>query len=45
MIYIEIKKKLEVFMKNVEDLGGQVDTSSRDIIKPITVVLQKITNT
>ncbi|WVZ11360.1 hypothetical protein V8G54_015890 [Vigna mungo] len=38
----EIKKKLEVFMKNVEDLGGQADTCSRDIIRARTVVLQKI---
>ncbi|KAJ0076488.1 hypothetical protein Patl1_36330 [Pistacia atlantica] len=27
----EIKKKLGVFMKNVEDLGVQADTCSRDI--------------
>ena len=38
----EIKKKLGVFMKNVEDLGLQADTCSRDIIRARTVVLQKI---
>ncbi|GAU34040.1 hypothetical protein TSUD_16280 [Trifolium subterraneum] len=38
----EIKKKLGVFMKNVEDLGAQADTCSRDIIKARTVVLQRI---
>ncbi|CAL5207819.1 unnamed protein product [Lathyrus oleraceus] len=38
----EIKKKLGVFMKNVEDLGAQADTCSRDIIRARTVVLQKI---
>ncbi|KAK7310366.1 hypothetical protein RJT34_07836 [Clitoria ternatea] len=38
----EIKKKLGIFMKNVEDLGVQADTCSRDIIKARTVVLQKI---
>ena len=29
-------------MKNVEDLGVQADTCSRDIIRARTVVLQKI---
>ncbi|CAI8605351.1 unnamed protein product [Vicia faba] len=38
----EIKKKLGVFMKNVEDLGAQADTCSRDIIRARTVVLQKV---
>ncbi|OIW20094.1 hypothetical protein TanjilG_00585 [Lupinus angustifolius] len=38
----EIKKKLGVFMKNVEDLGVQADTCSRDIMMARTVVLQKI---
>ncbi|KAL2347882.1 hypothetical protein Fmac_001882 [Flemingia macrophylla] len=38
----EIKKKLEFFMRNVEDLGMQADTCSRDIIRARTVVLQKI---
>ena len=38
----EIKKKLGVFMKNVEDLGVQADTCSRDIIRARTVVLQRI---
>ncbi|KAJ0011314.1 hypothetical protein Pint_34577 [Pistacia integerrima] len=37
----EIKKKLGVFMKNVEDLGGQADTCSRDIRRARTVVLQR----
>ncbi|KAL9391500.1 hypothetical protein Peur_015420 [Populus x canadensis] len=38
----EIKKKLGVFMKNVEDLGVQADTCSRDIMRARTVVLQRI---
>ncbi|KAJ6739035.1 UPF0496 PROTEIN 1 [Salix koriyanagi] len=38
----EIKKKLGVFMKNVEDLGVQADTCSRDIRRARTVVLQRI---
>jgi hypothetical protein len=38
----EIKKKLGVFMKNVEDLGVLADTCSRDIMRARTVVLQRI---
>ena len=38
----EIKKRLGVFMKNVEDLGVQADTCSRDVRKARTVVLQRI---
>ncbi|KAJ6801918.1 putative UPF0496 protein 1 [Iris pallida] len=38
----EIKKKLEVFMKCVEDLGEQADRCSRDIGRARTVVLQRI---
>lgn len=38
----EIKKKLEVFMKNVEELGLQADMCSRDIRRARTVVLQRI---
>lgn len=38
----EIKKKLGVFMKNVEDLGVQADMCSRDIRRARTVVLQRI---
>ncbi|XP_039035170.1 UPF0496 protein At4g34320-like [Hibiscus syriacus] len=38
----EIKKKLENFMKNVEDLGQQADICSRDIRRARTVVLQRI---
>ncbi|XP_045819684.1 UPF0496 protein At4g34320-like [Trifolium pratense] len=38
----EIKKKLNVFMKNVEDLGVQADVCSRDIRRARTVVLQRI---
>jgi hypothetical protein len=38
----EIKKKLGVFMKNVEDLGVLADTCSRDITRARTVVLQRI---
>ena len=38
----EIKKKLGMFMKNVEDLGQQADICSRDIRRARTVVLQRI---
>jgi hypothetical protein len=38
----EIKRKLGVFMKNVEDLGVLADTCSRDITRARTVVLQRI---
>ncbi|XP_050366706.1 UPF0496 protein At4g34320-like [Argentina anserina] len=38
----EIKKKLGVFMKNVEELGSQADMCSRDIRRARTVVLQRI---
>ncbi|KAM3230379.1 hypothetical protein ACQJBY_060895 [Aegilops geniculata] len=38
----EIKKKLEAFMKSVEDLGDQADRCSRDIRRARTVVLQRI---
>ncbi|KAJ4844457.1 hypothetical protein Tsubulata_028950 [Turnera subulata] len=38
----QIRKKLDVFMKNVEDLGAQADTCSRDIRRARTVVLQRI---
>ncbi|KAF0928333.1 hypothetical protein E2562_003158 [Oryza meyeriana var. granulata] len=38
----EVKKKLEVFMKSVDDLGEQADRCSRDIRRARTVVLQRI---
>ncbi|OIT04709.1 PREDICTED: UPF0496 protein At4g34320-like [Nicotiana attenuata] len=38
----EIRKKLDVFMKNVEDLGVQADVCSRDIRRARTVILQRI---
>ncbi|CAJ1933459.1 unnamed protein product [Sphenostylis stenocarpa] len=38
----QIKKKLGVFMKSVEDLGVQADMCSRDIRRARTVVLQRI---
>ncbi|CAN8327486.1 unnamed protein product [Cochlearia groenlandica] len=38
----EIKKKLEVFKKNVEELGTQADLCSRDIRRARTVILQRI---
>ncbi|KAL2328931.1 hypothetical protein Fmac_022358 [Flemingia macrophylla] len=38
----EIKKRLGVFMKNVEELGVQADMCSRDIRRARTVVLQRI---
>ncbi|CAL9132020.1 unnamed protein product [Musa acuminata var. zebrina] len=41
----EIKKKLEVFTKSVEDLGEQTDKCSRDIRRARTVVLQRIIRT
>ena len=40
----EVKKKLEVFMKGVDDLGDQADRCSRDIRRARTVVLQRIIN-
>ncbi|XP_058081278.1 UPF0496 protein 1-like [Magnolia sinica] len=39
---VEIKKKLGVFMKSIEDLGEQADKCSRDIRRARTVVLQRI---
>ncbi|CAE6159952.1 unnamed protein product [Arabidopsis arenosa] len=39
-----IKKKLEVFQKNVEALGTQADICSREIIKARTVIIQRILN-
>lgn len=38
----EIKKKLGVFMKSIEDLSEQADRCSRDIRRARTVVLQRI---
>ncbi|KAG9440906.1 hypothetical protein H6P81_021071 [Aristolochia fimbriata] len=38
----EIKKKLGVFMKSIEDLGEHADKCSRDIRRARTVVLQRI---
>ncbi|OVA18649.1 Protein of unknown function DUF677 [Macleaya cordata] len=38
----EIKKKLGVFMKSIEDLGENADRCSRDIRRARTVVLQRI---
>ncbi|CAI9765525.1 unnamed protein product [Fraxinus pennsylvanica] len=38
----EIKKKLDLFMKNIEDLGVQADVFSRDIRRARTVILQRI---
>ncbi|KAL3621214.1 hypothetical protein CASFOL_036126 [Castilleja foliolosa] len=38
----EIKMKLVVFMKNVEELGAQADHCSRDIRRARTVILQRI---
>jgi Protein of unknown function (DUF677) len=38
----EIKKKVEVFMKSVEDLAAQADRCSREISRARTVVLQRI---
>ncbi|KAL0365483.1 UNVERIFIED_CONTAM: hypothetical protein Sangu_0645900 [Sesamum angustifolium] len=38
----EIRKKLVVFVKNIEDLGAQADNCSRDIRRARTVILQRI---
>ncbi|KAL6502529.1 hypothetical protein OROHE_024534 [Orobanche hederae] len=38
----EIKKNLEVFMENTEELGVQTDNCSRDIRRARTVILQRI---
>lgn len=38
----EIKKKLDSFMKNIEELGIHTDNCSRDIRKARTVILQRI---
>ncbi|EYU37760.1 hypothetical protein ABFS82_02G026400 [Erythranthe guttata] len=38
----EIKKKLAVFVKNIEELGDQADKCSRDIRRARTVILQRI---
>ncbi|XP_064949273.1 UPF0496 protein 1-like [Musa acuminata AAA Group] len=38
----EIKKKVEVFMRSVEEVGEQADGCSRDIRRARTVVLQRI---
>ena len=38
----EVKKKLELFMKSVDDLGEQADRCSHDIRRARTVVLQRI---
>ncbi|TVU30763.1 hypothetical protein EJB05_22401, partial [Eragrostis curvula] len=38
----EVKVKLEMFMKGVDDLGEQADRCSRDIRRARTVVLQRI---
>lgn len=41
-VIVEIKKKLEVFMKSVDELGKQADRCSREMRKARTVVLQRI---
>lgn len=38
----EVKMKLEMFMKGVDDLGEQADKCSRDVRRARTVVLQRI---
>ncbi|XP_047974875.1 UPF0496 protein At4g34320-like [Salvia hispanica] len=38
----EIRKKVEVFMRKVEELGAMADGCSRDIRKARTVILQRI---
>ncbi|XP_051144309.1 UPF0496 protein At4g34320-like [Andrographis paniculata] len=38
----EIKKKLDMFTKNIEELGAQADNCSRDIRRARTVILQRI---
>ncbi|WOL18611.1 UPF0496 protein 1 [Canna indica] len=38
----EIRRKMEVLMKSIEELGKQVDVCSRDIRKARTLVLERI---
>ncbi|EYU41177.1 hypothetical protein ABFS82_14G112500 [Erythranthe guttata] len=38
----EIRRKLDLFMKNSEELGAQADNCSRDIRRARTVILQRI---
>nr|DAD21228.1 TPA_asm: hypothetical protein HUJ06_022691 [Nelumbo nucifera] len=38
----EIKKKLGIFVKSIEDLGEHADKCSRDIRRARTIVLQRI---
>ncbi|KAF5738176.1 hypothetical protein HS088_TW13G01071 [Tripterygium wilfordii] len=40
----EIKKKLDVFMETIEDLGAHGDRCSRDIRQARTVILQRLIN-
>lgn len=40
----DIKTKLDVFMKNVEELGAEADKCSRDTRRARTVILQRIIN-
>ncbi|KDP31809.1 hypothetical protein JCGZ_12270 [Jatropha curcas] len=42
LVIDEIKKKLEVFMQTIEDLGEHANKCSRDITQARTVVLQRI---
>lgn len=40
----EIKKKMEVFRKNVDDLGIQTDMCIRDVRRARTVILRRLIN-
>ncbi|KAE8772670.1 putative UPF0496 protein 5 [Hordeum vulgare] len=42
LVIEEVKKKMEEFMKSVDELGQQADKCSRDIRQARTVVLQRI---
>lgn len=42
LVVDEIKKKLIVFMQNIDELGAQADKCSRDIRRARTVILQRI---
>lgn len=42
LVIDEIKKKLDVFMQTIEDLGEHANKCSRDITQARTVILQRI---
>ncbi|KAI6695344.1 hypothetical protein NL676_023054 [Syzygium grande] len=42
LVMLEIKKRVEEFMRTIEDLGTQADKSSREIRMARTLILQRI---